>query len=123
MYKSAESRMHQRLENVVAGMAAGTILSFAAATLGQPPAPTGAPTQHGQPSLSLTTGGLALGGLVGLLSASRRRQQAHELLPSDAAGEPWTGWREFRVSRKHPESAEITSFELQPVDGEALPAF
>jgi ferredoxin-NADP reductase len=125
--------MHQRLENVVAGMAAGTILSFAAATLGQPPASTGAPTQHGQPSLSLTTGGLALGGLVGLLSpallssgllsASRRRQQVRGLPASDAAGEPWTGWREFRVNRKHPESAEITSFELEPVDGGNLPGF
>lgn len=41
---------------------------------------------------------------------------------SDAA---WQGWREFRVSRRSFEDAAHSqcSFDLQPVDGEPLPAF
>ncbi|OJJ50650.1 hypothetical protein ASPZODRAFT_148118 [Penicilliopsis zonata CBS 506.65] len=35
----------------------------------------------------------------------------------------WTDWRQFKVARKTPESAEITSFYLEPVDGKPLPAF
>ncbi|KAK6429112.1 Nitric oxide oxidoreductase [Oleoguttula sp. CCFEE 5521] len=35
----------------------------------------------------------------------------------------WRDWRQFRIARKVPESTEITSFYLEPVDGEALPAF
>lgn len=35
----------------------------------------------------------------------------------------WTGWRTFRVVRKQDESAEITSFELAPADGGAVPTF
>ncbi|KAF9886351.1 hypothetical protein FE257_011496 [Aspergillus nanangensis] len=35
----------------------------------------------------------------------------------------WTDFRDFRVARKVRESAEITSFYLQPVDGKPLPAF
>ncbi|MGD1941226.1 MAG: 2Fe-2S iron-sulfur cluster-binding protein [Leptolyngbyaceae cyanobacterium] len=35
----------------------------------------------------------------------------------------WTDWRNLVVTRKVPESREITSFYLQPQDGQALPAF
>jgi len=35
----------------------------------------------------------------------------------------WTDWRNFRIARKVKESAEITSFYLQPVDGEPLPSY
>ena len=35
----------------------------------------------------------------------------------------WTGWRTFRVVRKQAESDEITSFELAPADGGAVPSF
>lgn len=35
----------------------------------------------------------------------------------------WTGWRAFRVAEKTPESAEITSFYLEPADGGPVPAF
>ncbi len=35
----------------------------------------------------------------------------------------WRGVRRFRVSRKEVESARITSFYLEPVDGGALPGF
>ncbi|EAW07100.1 putative flavohemoprotein [Aspergillus clavatus NRRL 1] len=35
----------------------------------------------------------------------------------------WTDWRKFRIAQKVPESDQITSFYLKPVDGKPLPAF
>lgn len=35
----------------------------------------------------------------------------------------WVGWRKFKVSRKVPESDEIISFYLEPVDGGRLPHY
>lgn len=35
----------------------------------------------------------------------------------------WSGWRGFRIERKVPESAEITSFYLVPADGGKLPQY
>ncbi|GAD94927.1 flavohemoprotein [Paecilomyces variotii No. 5] len=35
----------------------------------------------------------------------------------------WTSWRDFRISKKIPESDEITSFYLEPVDGKPLPTY
>ncbi|KKY23962.1 putative flavohemoprotein [Phaeomoniella chlamydospora] len=35
----------------------------------------------------------------------------------------WTTWRPFRIVKKMPESSSITSFYLEPVDGEPLPIF
>ncbi|MCH1929391.1 NO-inducible flavohemoprotein [Shewanella sp. A25] len=40
----------------------------------------------------------------------------------DAAG-GWSGWRPFRIVRKQAESAEITSFYMQPIDGGSLPHY
>ncbi|KAJ5110441.1 hypothetical protein N7532_000976 [Penicillium argentinense] len=37
--------------------------------------------------------------------------------------EGWTDWRDFKIIDKVPESDEITSFYLAPVDGKPLPAF
>ncbi|PLN79365.1 globin-like protein [Aspergillus taichungensis] len=37
--------------------------------------------------------------------------------------EGWTQFRDFRIAAKVPESAEITSFHLAPVDGQPLPKF
>ncbi|MFS4438633.1 NO-inducible flavohemoprotein [Paracoccaceae bacterium GXU_MW_L88] len=44
---------------------------------------------------------------------------------ADTAAVPggWEGFRPFTVARKVPESANITSFYLQPADGGALPEF
>lgn len=36
---------------------------------------------------------------------------------------PWTSWRDFRIAKKVPESEEITSFYLSPVDGKPLPSY
>lgn len=35
----------------------------------------------------------------------------------------WNGWRKFKVAKKVPESDEITSFYLEPVDGGSIPPF
>lgn len=35
----------------------------------------------------------------------------------------WVDWRDFRISQKIPESSEITSFYLAPVDQKPLPSF
>ncbi|KAJ9227206.1 hypothetical protein DTO027B5_787 [Paecilomyces variotii] len=35
----------------------------------------------------------------------------------------WNDWREFKIEKKVPESDEITSFYLKPVDGKPLPSF
>ena len=50
---------------------------------------------------------------------------AEEKIYADTAAAPggWRGARAFRVARKEPESAEITSFYLEPQDGGALPDF
>ncbi|RMZ82336.1 hypothetical protein DV738_g1765, partial [Chaetothyriales sp. CBS 135597] len=40
-----------------------------------------------------------------------------------AAPGGWTGWRKFKVAHKVPESEEITSFYLEPLDGGSLPPF
>jgi len=39
---------------------------------------------------------------------------------SEAQAGGWRGWRRFRVAAKTPETAEITSFTLRPVDGEPV---
>lgn len=46
-------------------------------------------------------------------------------LAEETASEPggWNGWREFVVRSKQPESDVITSFVLEPVDGQAVTNF
>jgi len=100
-------------------MAAGTIVTFSAGSLLQAPANAKSAEAASTQNLIFTLNGLALGGLVGLIRPGHRRRKLAEAPP----GPTWKGWREFQVIRKHPESAEITSFVLAPTDGEALPAF
>ncbi|MEL6441438.1 MAG: 2Fe-2S iron-sulfur cluster-binding protein [Cyanobacteria bacterium J06621_8] len=40
-----------------------------------------------------------------------------------ASSDSWQGWRDFQIVRKEQESAEITSFYFQPVDGGKIPSF
>lgn len=53
-----------------------------------------------------------------LIGAEEAAYAANEAKPGG-----WRGEREFRVVRKVPESEEITSFYLEPVDGGAVPDF
>ncbi|MEK8046302.1 NO-inducible flavohemoprotein [Ideonella margarita] len=48
-------------------------------------------------------------------------QQGYARAVEQAGG--WTGWRSFRVQARRAESDEITSFELVPADGGAVPPY
>jgi nitric oxide dioxygenase len=61
----------------------------------------------------------AYGNLADILMG--RETQLREHTTSERGG--WTGWREFRVADKHPESDVITSFVLEPADGGLVPNF
>jgi len=61
----------------------------------------------------------AYGQLADLLIAEEARLYAQ----SAGKNGGWTGWRAFRVERKVPESAEITSFYLVPADGGSVPDY
>jgi len=102
---------------LIAGLAAGTVLSFSALTA-LAPAAGSRPGAEASTQLALTGLGGLLGGVAGLVAVRRRH-------PGDAAeaSAPARGRRELVVSRKHPETPEITSFELRPLDGQPLPAF
>ena len=102
---------------LIAGLAAGTVLSFSALTA-LAPAAGSRPGAEASTQLALTGLGGLLGGVAGLVAVRRRN-------PGDAAeaSAPARGRRELVVSRKHPETPEITSFELRPLDGQPLPAF
>jgi hypothetical protein len=99
------------LKGLVAGLAAGTVATFGILTL-LPAPPQANALERAQAGLRQTRSGAGLGGLAGLLwgAAEQRRRRRN----------PWQGWRRFVVQRKHRESAEITSFELRPVDGGAF---
>jgi hypothetical protein len=67
----------------------------------------------------------AVGGAVAGAVVSKDLQSQHlssQGAATSAKKEP-QGWRRFRVNRKVKESAEITSFYLQPEDSDPLPAF
>ncbi|MGF1514833.1 MAG: 2Fe-2S iron-sulfur cluster-binding protein [Elainellaceae cyanobacterium] len=60
-----------------------------------------------------------VGGLAGLLAGSSGSAKPSSSITEDR----WTDWRDFVVTRKVPESVEITSFYLKPKDGGTLPNF
>jgi len=102
---------------LIAGLAAGTVLSFSALTA-LAPATGSRPAAEASSQLALTGLGGLLGGVAGLAAVRRR----HRGDAAAAAAAP-RGRRELVVSRKQPETPEITSFELRPLDGQPLPAF
>lgn len=70
---------------------------------------------------------LAVGAGIGLVvkgdNSSQTSSNATIATAKDTQSDTWQDWREFKVVKKEPESKEITSFYLQPVDGEAIPDF
>lgn len=81
--------------------------------------------------LSIITAALLLQLAVGVFVVIRRRRAAPVPAvspPAVARARPdlaWEGWRDFRVTQRAFEDAARSqcSFHLQPVDGQALPAF
>lgn len=102
------------LKGLVAGFAAGTVVSFGFLAVG-PSRSQLDPFERAQTSLSQTLSGAGVGALGGLILAAAEKRRRRRL--------PWKGRRPFVVRRKHAESQEITSFELQPVDGGPIPAY
>jgi len=70
--------------------------------------------------------GTGCGAIFGLLYTAKGNQSAPLAWTEAQAASidrTWQGWRNFVVVRKVKESEEITSFYLQPEDGEAIPNF
>jgi len=61
----------------------------------------------------------AFGELADMLIA----EEASMYAQSEAAPGGWSGWRDFVVARKQPESEHITSFYLRPADGGRVARF
>lgn len=62
---------------------------------------------------------------VGLLVKERSdsASEANSTPAKNTIDGTWKDWRDFKIVKKSPESKEITSFYLQPVDGEAISDF
>ena len=116
------SQIRQRLERLLAGMAAGTIAAFSVSSvlLGL----TG-PKGAARASIGLygTLAGAALGAIAALALPRRRDEASVASAPNDLASSGWTGWRPFKVAQRVMESQEITSFHLEAIDGGPLPGF
>jgi uncharacterized protein len=114
------------LESMLAGMAAGTIMAFAAGSivLGI----TG-PREGARQSVGLftTLAAAGFGAITALVLPRKRFQHGATSLLGDgsmeAAAGDWKDWRPFQVVGKVKESEEITSFHLAPVDADPLPSF
>ncbi|MGF1535220.1 MAG: 2Fe-2S iron-sulfur cluster-binding protein [Elainellaceae cyanobacterium] len=107
-----------KIRNPLARAALSAGISFAAATMfggafiGFQQKEDDAYKQFGHGAVAIAV----VGGIVGLLTKPK-------VSSTKAAKDKWTGWRDFVVARKVPESAEITSFYLKPKDGGPLPSF
>lgn len=103
---------------IVAATAVGSIVTLGAAAaigIAQPQSPYKSAVSAGL----IATGS---GALLGLISG--KAQPASRLeVPKPKPDQPWQDWRNFVVVRKVQESAEITSFYLQPQDGGTIPSF
>jgi ferredoxin-NADP reductase len=117
----------QVLEAVLAGMSAGTIVTFTAFTLSQSLSGAKADSKASAGLLS-TLVGAGLGGIAGLVinrKSSAQGQKARSVgqTEKDAGSEDWKDWRPFKVVGKVKESEEITSFHLEPLESGSLPSF
>ncbi|MGD1928398.1 MAG: 2Fe-2S iron-sulfur cluster-binding protein [Leptolyngbyaceae cyanobacterium] len=74
-----------------------------------------------QLSLYAGVAGAAIAAVWGGVSKPLPPRKPTATAPAKQDG--WTDWRNLVVTRKEPESREITSFYLQPQDGQALSAF
>ncbi len=118
-------RPQELLERSLAGLAAGTIVSFSALSilLGTS-GPKGVAGRAFGPYGTLA--GAGLGAIAALVLPRRVGTESPTPIDlatrgADAAG--WSGWRPFKVARRVKESDDITSFHLEPVDGGPLPGF
>ncbi|MEM1369412.1 MAG: 2Fe-2S iron-sulfur cluster-binding protein [Cyanobacteria bacterium P01_H01_bin.15] len=73
--------------------------------------------------------GATAGGILGVAykvnapSAAQAKGSSNVIAKSETAAETWKDWREFAVAKKIPESSEITSFYLKPVQPFSLPNY
>jgi len=107
-------------------MAAGTITAFSAlAILLGGTGPKGEP--RATIDLYATLAGGGLGAIAALVLPGRRKATPgptrNDPSSSSADSDGWAGWRPLKVVLKVKESEEITSFQLEPVDGRPLPGF
>ena len=69
---------------------------------------------------------IAVGSAVGFIAGDASLKDSVEEKKDTSSkneSDAWQDWRDFKVVKKEPESQEITSFYLQPVDGGKLPDF
>ena len=60
---------------------------------------------------------------VGLAVKDNSPAKSKQVKSNNTQDDTWKDWRNFKIVKKEPESAEITSFYFQPVDGGKLPDF
>ncbi|MEL6401123.1 MAG: 2Fe-2S iron-sulfur cluster-binding protein [Cyanobacteria bacterium J06626_4] len=114
----------ERIQNPLLRSVTGAVMGASAATM----VTSGllgfskleSPRVH-QLSLYAGVAGAAIAAVWGGVSKPLPPRKPTVTAPSKQDG--WTGWRNLVVTRKEPESREITSFYLQPQDGQALSAF
>jgi hypothetical protein len=115
MLKSLENIPHPLLRAITAGLTASAIATMLSAIVIGFSAPKNENAHRLGVYLSLLSA--VGGGAVGLGVGSKKRADPR---PAEAV---WQDWRNFVLGRKVQESAEITSFYLQPQDGKPLPDF
>ena len=54
------------------------------------------------------------------LAIRDRDERSPSTVQKESKSDGWQDWRDFKIIRKEPESKEITSFYLQPVDGKPI---